>query len=143
MSMGDAMQALGVPKFRGKQEEAIEAVLSGADLFYVFPTGCGKSLVYQIAALCSEGLTIVVSPLLGLLYEQVEKIASFGVCVIGASGGTLDAFNGTDGVKLVYTTPEQLQEDSKLWKYVEEKDLQVARVVVDEAHVIREWEEFR
>jgi ATP-dependent DNA helicase RecQ len=143
MAMGDAMQALDVLHFRGKQEEAIQAVLSGADVLYVFPTGGGKSLVYQVAALCSEGVTMIVSPLVGLLNEQVEKMATVGVSVIAACGGTLDCFNGTEGVKMVYTTPEQLQQESKLCKYVEEKQLQVARVVVDEAHVIRDWEEFR
>jgi superfamily II DNA helicase RecQ len=65
------MQALGVLRFRGKQEEAIDALLSGENAFCVLPTGCRKSVVYQIAALCSEGVTTIVSPLLGLLNEQV------------------------------------------------------------------------
>jgi hypothetical protein len=76
MSIGDAIQALGVLSFRGKQEEAVEAMLSGEDVFYVFPTGCGKSVVYQVAALCTAGVTIIVSPLLGLLNEQVESRAA-------------------------------------------------------------------
>jgi ATP-dependent DNA helicase RecQ len=143
MAMGDAMQALGVLHFRGKQGQAIQAVLSGADVYCVFPSGCGKSLVYPVAALCSEGVTVIVSPLVGLPNEQVEKMANVGLRVIAACGGTLDSFNRTDGVKMVYTTPEQLQQKSKLCKYVKEKHLQVAAVVVGEAHVIRDWEEFR
>jgi superfamily II DNA helicase RecQ len=146
MAIADAMQALGALHFRGKQDEAIEAVLSGADVFYVFPTGCGKSMVYQVAALCSEGVTIIVSPLLGLLNEQLVKMSSLGICVIGACGGTLDAYNGNIGAtraKMVYTTPEQLHEESELCKYLEKEQLHVARLVVDEAHVIQDWEEFR
>jgi ATP-dependent DNA helicase RecQ len=143
MAIGDAMEALGVLDFRGKQEEAIGALLSGGDVFYVFPTGCGKSIVYQVAALCSEGVTIIVSPLLGLLKEQVMKMSSSGVCVICACGGTLDAYNGTSEVKMVYTTPEQLHENSELCSYLEKEKLHVTRVVVDEAHVIQDWDEFR
>jgi superfamily II DNA helicase RecQ len=72
-------------------------------------------------------------------------MSTLGVCVrvICACGGTLDSLNGTEGAKMVFTTPEQLQEGSKLCAYVEESKMQVARVVVDEAHVIRDWEEFR
>jgi hypothetical protein len=143
MAIGDAMQALEVLHFRGKQEEAVEAVLSGADVFYVFPTGCGKSIVYQVAALCSDGVTIIVSPLLGLLNEQLAKMSSLGVCVMGACGGTLDAYNGTSGYKMVYTTPEQVHEGSELCKHLEKEQVHVARVVVDEAHVIQDWEDFR
>jgi superfamily II DNA helicase RecQ len=62
ITVEEAMGALSVVSFRGKQKEAVGAVLSGSDVLYVFPTGCGKSLVYRVAALCTEGVTIIVRP---------------------------------------------------------------------------------
>jgi superfamily II DNA helicase RecQ len=143
MTVGEAMRALNILSFRGRQREAVEAVLSGSDVLYVFPTGCGKSVVYQVAALCSEGVTLIVSPLLGLLHEQVEKVACLGIPVIAACGGTLDGLHEAVEARIVYTTPEQVHAKSALCKYLEKHDKQVVRIVVDEAHVIEEWEQFR
>jgi ATP-dependent DNA helicase RecQ len=90
-ALNAAKEVLGIRAFRGKQQSAEEAILAGVDVVYVFPTGCGKSAVFQAAALCSEGVTVVVSPLLGLQREQVEKLGVAGVSVIVAKiSGKLD-----------------------------------------------------
>jgi ATP-dependent DNA helicase RecQ len=137
-----AMQAVGISAFRGKQQIALEAVLSGKDVLYVFPTGFGKSAVYQTAALCSYGVTVVVSPLLGLQREQVEKLGAAGVPAIAACGGTLESV-GSGSVHLVYSTPEQLHPASALVQFLEAERMHVQRIVVDEAHVVLDWEVFR
>ena len=142
-NIGTAMRRLGVVAFRGKQQEAITARMSGADLLYVFPTGCGKSLVYQCAALCSEGITIIVCPLLGLLREQTAELSNNGVESIVAHGGILDVYGSAENVKLVYSTPEQLHANSRLVKMLEHMEAAVSRIVVDEAHVLQEWDDFR
>jgi superfamily II DNA helicase RecQ len=134
ISVGEAMKVLSVESFRGKQEEAVEAVLSGCDVLYVFPTGCGKSFVYQVAALCTEGVTIIVCSLLGLLNEHVEKAASSGIPVIAACESTLDGCHNALEARIVYTTPEQLHTKSALCRYLDDNGKKVQRIVVDEAH---------
>jgi ATP-dependent DNA helicase RecQ len=143
-ALNAAQEVLGTRSFRGKQQSAsaVEAILAGVDVVYVFPTGCGKSAVFQAAALCSEGVTIVVSPLLGLQREQVEKLGVAGVSVIVACGGKLDGVCDIRTVQLVYTTPEQLWVDSLLVEHLEREGVRVMRTVVDEAHVIQDWAEF-
>jgi ATP-dependent DNA helicase RecQ len=76
MTVPTARASLRVAAFRGRQEEAIQAILAGNDVLYVFPTGMGKSVVYQVASLCSTGLTIIISPLISLLREQVRNLSA-------------------------------------------------------------------
>jgi ATP-dependent DNA helicase RecQ len=139
------MDVLQAASFRGKQEEAVNMILTGRDTLYVFPTGTGKSLVYQVAGLCSPGITVVVSPLLGLLQKQVQRLVELGVPVVEGFGESLHAYNDEDGLgcKLVYCTPEQAREESQLGRFLRERMIQVERIVVDEAHLVCDWDTFR
>ena len=69
----------GYPEFRGLQEEVIRHVLTGGDALVLMPTGGGKSLCYQVPALCLDGLTVVVSPLIALMQDQVSALSQLGV----------------------------------------------------------------
>jgi ATP-dependent DNA helicase RecQ len=140
MDVTSAMEKLGVAGLRGKQSDAIDAVLSGRDVIYLFPTGTGKTLVYEVSALCSEGVTVIVSPLVGLLQQQCSRLAECGICVLEAWDGKLRKA-GVGEVRVVYTTPEQLAEGSDLRKTLLAQN--VSRLVVDEAHVVVQWDTFR
>jgi superfamily II DNA helicase RecQ len=142
MNQVQAMQRLGVTSLRGRQQDAISALISGSDVLYLFPTGTGKTFVYECSALMSPGVTIVVSPLLGLLQQQSSKLAARGVGVLESWDGKVWC-RGTGNVKVVYTTPEQLAEHSSLRRHLAVHDLCVDRLVVDEAHVLVQWETFR
>ncbi|MFT5481186.1 MAG: ATP-dependent DNA helicase RecQ, partial [Bacteroidia bacterium] len=79
LDLKDALkQQFGFNKFKGDQEAVIKSVLDGKDTFVIMPTGGGKSLCYQLPALITEGTTIVVSPLIALMKNQVDSIRSFG-----------------------------------------------------------------
>lgn len=142
MDVNAAVAKLGVTALRGKQEEAIEAINSGHDVVYVFPTGTGKTLVYEAAALCCASVTVVVSPLVGLLQLQSSRLADCGVGVLQAWDGKLYE-KGQGVVKVAYTTPEQLASGSKLRKHLQCKGIRVRRLVVDEAHLVLHWDDFR
>ena len=72
-------KTFGYADFRPGQDEVIGAVLEGADVFAVMPTGSGKSMTYQLPALVDAGLTVVVSPLIALMHDQVQQMRGFGV----------------------------------------------------------------
>jgi ATP-dependent DNA helicase Q1 len=112
-----ALKKFGKLEFRGKQEEAIVAAMQGYDVFVVMATGCGKSLCYQVPAVSCEGTTVVVSPLISLMQDQVTGLKALGIsaavynsevdsCEREAIRQSLDA--GKEEYKLLYTTPEQL-----------------------------------
>jgi ATP-dependent DNA helicase RecQ len=143
MALSEALHRLNVDSFRGKQEDAVHSILTGRDVLYVFPTGAGMSLVYQVAALCSPNVTIVISPLIGLLHQQVQRLAEAGISVVEAYGESFALYGSMSDVKLVYTTPEQAKPGSELAKYAREHSLIVDRMVVDEAHLVNLWDEFR
>jgi ATP-dependent DNA helicase RecQ len=143
MALIEALHRLNVDEFRGKQEEAVHSILTGRDVLYVFPTGAGKSLVYQIAALCSPHVTIIISPLIGLLHQQVQRLTEAGISEVEAYGESFALYGLISDVKLVYTTPEQAKSGSELAKYAREHNLIVDRMVVDEAHLVNLWDEFR
>jgi ATP-dependent DNA helicase RecQ len=142
MNVQQAIVKLGASGLRGKQAEAIEAINSGRDVVYLFPTGTGKTLVYEAAALCCDELTVVVSPLVGLLQQQSNRLAERGVGVLQAWDGKL-CEKGVGEVKVAYTTPEQLSDGSKLRQYLSTHSVVVKRLVVDEAHVVVQWDTFR
>ena len=106
----------GYPAFRGLQEEVIGHVLAGGDALVLMPTGGGKSLCFQVPALCLDGLTVVVSPLIALMQDQVAALAQLGVRA-AMLNSTLD-FRTATGVEramregaldLVYVAPERLK----------------------------------
>ena len=145
--MNEALQLLkkywNHDNFRGLQAEIIENVLNQKDTFAQLPTGGGKSICYQIPALLQNGLTIVISPLVSLIKDQVENLKSRGIKVIGLTGGISsdEVSNLLDNCqygnyKLLYLSPERLQSD---WILERLKNLPIDLIAVDEAHCISQW----
>ena len=106
----------GYEAFRPKQREIIDAVLAGRDTLALMPTGGGKSLTYQVPAFMSEGIAIVVTPLIALMKDQVDRLRKLGIPAVAVHSGmdsrkieiALD--NCTYGdVKLLYIAPERLE----------------------------------
>lgn len=145
--MMDARQALhdvfGYTAFRPGQEEIIDALMAGTNLLAVMPTGAGKSLCYQIPAILSERLTVVVSPLLALMDDQVEALRANGVGVVAIHSGASRDDNvvkwqdvQSGRCKLLYLSPERLMTPRMLAAL---GALNPALFVVDEAHCISKW----
>ena len=133
----------GYASFRGGQERLIDAVLDGRDVLGIMPTGGGKSLCYQIPALLLPGMTVVVSPLISLMKDQVMALKNAGVAAAyvnsSLTGEQLARVydNIRRGVyKLLYIAPERLQSDG----FAElARRLPIALLAVDEAHCISQW----
>ncbi len=131
--------------FRPMQREIIEDVLGGRDAFVVMPTGGGKSLCYQLPAVVGEGMTLVVSPLIALMQNQVQAAVANGVRAT-LINSTLDAPEAAQrereaaggGYDLLYLSPERLMSGAghRLLQSLGER---VRRVAIDEAHCISEW----
>jgi ATP-dependent DNA helicase RecQ len=129
--------------FRGAQAEAIEAVLSGADVLAVLPTGAGKSAIYQTVAPLLAGTTIVVSPLIALMLDQVENLETAGVpaAYINSSlkrsqtESTLAALEA-GAYKLCYVAPERFESAEFVARLAR---VHVPLLVIDEAHCISKW----
>jgi ATP-dependent DNA helicase RecQ len=133
----------GYNEFRSTQREIIESVLSGCDTLALMPTGGGKSLTYQVPALASEGLTIVITPLIALMKDQVDALRKRGISAVAVHSGmdsrriemALD--NCTYGdVKLLYISPERLSTETFRVRLLK---MNVSIVAVDEAHCISQW----
>lgn len=129
--------------FRHPQEEIIEAVLHKKDVLALMPTGGGKSLCYQIPALCMDGLCLVVTPLIALMRDQVENLSARNIRAIAIHSGMSfmevkknlqNAIHGK--YKLLYVSPERLS--SQLFREFL-RDLDVQLIAVDEAHCISQW----
>ncbi len=136
-------QYWGFERFRKGQGEAVRSVLEGHDTLVLFPTGGGKSLCYQVPATVFEGMTLVISPLVALMQDQVEQLRTRGISAAFINS-TLPAYeveqrlvNARNGMyKLLYCAPERLS--STLFQSEVDK-LTIAAVAVDEAHCISEW----
>ncbi len=136
-------KVFGYSSFRRNQEEIIQAVLDGRDVFAAMPTGGGKSLCYQLPALMLEGLTVVVSPLIALMKDQVDSASALGIpaAYLNSSQTAEEASDVysrlyRNEVKLLYVSPERLALDGFGEKL---NQFKVCFFAVDEAHCLSEW----
>jgi ATP-dependent DNA helicase RecQ len=133
----------GFAEFRPGQSEIVAAILDGRDVLAVMPTGSGKSLCYQLPALIRDGLTIVVSPLIALMRNQVTQLRGYGVAAAALNSTNDPAENRSilDAIArgelhLVYVAPERLVKSETLDLL---KRARIALLAVDEAHCISQW----
>ncbi|WP_068615544.1 DNA helicase RecQ [Paenibacillus tuaregi] len=133
----------GYPDFREGQKKIVESLLQGNDTLGIMPTGGGKSICYQIPALLLPGLTLVVSPLISLMKDQVDALTSMGISAAYINS-TLSGREVNDRIraarrgelKLLYVAPERLELD---WFQTEMAELPISCVAVDEAHCVSQW----
>lgn len=136
-------EAFGFPAFRAGQEEIVDAVLAGRNVLAVMPTGSGKSLCYQLPALVKGGVSVVVSPLIALMDDQVAALKLAGQAAEAIHSGRPREYNvetwrrvARGEVRLLYLSPERLMSPRMLAALGR---LPVALVAVDEAHCISQW----
>lgn len=144
--MSDPEQALaqfGLQEFRQGQREVIEAIVAGDDCLCIMPTGGGKSLCYQLPSVIRSGLTIVVSPLIALMKDQVDSLAARGIqaALINSSLSASEQNSRLEAVasgqyKLVYVAPERLR-NGRFLEAIRATPIQL--LAVDEAHCISQW----
>lgn len=133
----------GFPGFRPGQAEIVAAVLAGQNALAIMPTGGGKSLCFQLPALCREGVTVVISPLIALMRDQVRALRAAGVEAGALTSGNTDeetqeVFRALDEgrIKLLYMAPERLAGSGTLALL---RRINTRLIAVDEAHCVSQW----
>jgi ATP-dependent DNA helicase RecQ len=136
-------QVFGFDDFRPGQREIVDAVLAGEDVFAVMPTGSGKSMCYQLPALVDGGLTVVVSPLIALMRDQVRQMRALGVATASLNSAEddesrLDTLARLDAgrLNLLFVSPERLAAGSLAARL---RQAGVRRLAIDEAHCVSQW----
>ncbi|NRT91190.1 DNA helicase RecQ [Clostridium beijerinckii] len=133
----------GFDTLRRGQFEIINSILSGVDTFCLMPTGAGKSICYQIPAIIMQGVTIVISPLISLMKDQVDNLVGAGI-----KAAYINSTQNMDTIrnilieasmgeyKMIYISPERLE--SKIFRELI-KDLHICQIAIDEAHCVSQW----
>jgi ATP-dependent DNA helicase RecQ len=136
-------QFWGFDSFRLSQEAIVDDVIVGNDVLALLPTGGGKSICFQVPGLAREGITIVISPLIALMQDQVQNLESKGLRAKAITSGM--TYREIDilldnarfgGIDFLYTSPERIQSSLFIERF---KLMRVSLLVVDEAHCISEW----
>ncbi len=132
----------GYSSFLPLQYEVIKCVIEGNDAVVLMPTGGGKSICFQIPALLMEGCTIVVSPLLALMKDQVDTLQSHGIPAAAINSNQSEQFNRevaeqvfAGRIKLLYISPERLLAELDSWS----ASMKISLIAIDEAHCISQW----
>ena len=133
----------GHADFRGQQHEVVEHMIAGGDAVVLFPTGAGKSICYQVPALCRPGVAIVVSPLIALMRDQVEALRQAGVAAAAVNSAMSPEDYAevrrqlrTGELDLIYAAPERVNTPG----FVDlMHDQQVSLIAIDEAHCVSQW----
>jgi ATP-dependent DNA helicase RecQ len=143
--MGDpvsaALKQFGLASLRPSQKEVIDSVLAGHDTLAVMPTGAGKSLCYQLPAVLLDGVTVVVSPLISLMKDQVDSMQAVGINAIDITSQSDDMRGRMEQVargeaKLIYVAPERFRST----RFVEAlQQTKIALFAIDEAHCVSQW----
>lgn len=130
-------------EFRSPQEEIINSVLEGKDTFGLMPTGGGKSICFQVPAMMQDGICLVISPLVALMKDQVQRLQKLDIKAIALTGGihsdeiiTLLDNCEFGNYKFLYVSPERLQSD---WILDRIKNLPINLIAIDEAHCVSQW----
>ncbi|MFT7059085.1 MAG: ATP-dependent DNA helicase RecQ [Pseudorhodobacter sp.] len=133
----------GFSEFRPGQAEIVDAVLAGENTLAIMPTGGGKSLCFQLPAMCRDGVTVVISPLIALMRDQVRALREAGVEAGALTSGnteeeTEEVFAGLDAgrIKLLYMAPERLASAAAIQML---RRVGVSAIAVDEAHCVSQW----
>jgi ATP-dependent DNA helicase RecQ len=136
-------RVFGFPAFRPGQEDIVRAVLQGQDVLAIMPTGGGKSLCFQLPALCRDGLTVVISPLIALMRDQVRALTEAGVMAGALTSATAPdeaeaIFDALDSgrLKLLYIAPERLASSATAGLL---RRSNCRLIAVDEAHCVSQW----
>src|SRR3981081_2242603 len=144
MDLDDALKRhFGYSAFRPLQEEIVRDALAGRDVFALMPTGGGKSLCFQLPALLRDGLTIVVSPLISLMKDQVDALQTSGIAATFLNSSldrheAAERFRGLNRgqYRMLYVAPERLMLDTFLEGAL---NWNITQIAIDEAQCISEW----
>ncbi|MDR0856172.1 MAG: DNA helicase RecQ [Clostridiales bacterium] len=138
-------EVFGYERFRPGQEEVIDCILGGGDVLAVLPTGAGKSVCFQIPALLSGGVTLVISPLISLMKDQIGALTAGGIAgaylngeLTGAQQQKVLERAAQGAYTLMYVAPERLT-DGRFLAFAHDKNTRIPLVAVDEAHCVSQW----